>query len=220
MSEVPTATADAVAGRMDRIYRPQRHIYDLTRKYYLLGRDQLLSEMAVRPGETVLEIGCGTGRNLLHLARLYPGARLIGVEPSTAMLETARAAVARAGAPVMLRHGTAETLSPAVTGAPDGVDHLLFSYVLSMVDEPARAIDQALALCRKGAALHVVDFGAMSGLPRVARATLRAWLRWFHVVPRPDAGRHLAALAAAGVGTLERRTIGGGYAEMLRFRLS
>lgn len=219
MSEALPAMGHDVAGRMDRIYRPQRHIYDLTRKYYLLGRDRLLAEMAVRPGETVLEIGCGTGRNLLHLARLYPGARLIGIEPSAAMLETAQAAVARAGAPVTLVQGTAETLAPAAVGAPDGVDHVLFSYVLSMIDEPAAAIDRALALCRKGATLHVIDFGAMSGLPRMARAVLRAWLRWFHVVPRPDAARHVAALAASGAGTVEMRTIGHGYAELLRFRL-
>jgi S-adenosylmethionine-diacylgycerolhomoserine-N-methlytransferase len=216
---VPARAAD-VAGRMDRIYRPQRHIYDLTRKYYLLGRDRLLEEMAVRPGETVLEIGCGTARNLLQLARLYPAARLIGVEPSAAMLATARAAVARAKAPVTLLQGTAEALTPAAVGAPDGVDHVLFSYVLSMIDEPPLAIDRALALCRRGATLHVVDFGAMSGLPRVARAVLRAWLRWFHVVPRPDAARHLAGLAASGTGTLERRTIVYGYAETLRFRVS
>ena len=220
MSDAGRALADDAAGRMDRIYRPQRHIYDLTRKYYLLGRDRLLAEMAVRPGETVLEIGCGTGRNLLHLARLHPGARLIGVEPSAAMLETARAAVTRAGAPVVLLQGTAETLAPAAVGAPGGLDHVLFSYVLSMVDEPARAIDRAIALCRKGATLHLVDFGDLEGLPRPLQRALRAWLRWFHVVPRPDAGRHLTGLAVSGRGVLEKQRIARGYAEILRFRLS
>ena len=32
---------------MDRIYRHQRHIYDPTRKYYLLGRDRLIDGLAV-----------------------------------------------------------------------------------------------------------------------------------------------------------------------------
>ena len=50
---------------MDRLYRHQRHIYDLTRKYYLLGRDELIAELDPPPHGTVLEIGCGTGRNLL-----------------------------------------------------------------------------------------------------------------------------------------------------------
>ena len=55
--------------KMDRMYHLQRHFYDATRKYYLLGRDQLLRELNVRPGETVLEVGCGTGRNLVILAK-------------------------------------------------------------------------------------------------------------------------------------------------------
>ena len=53
---------------MDRMYRMQRYFYDVTRKYYLLGRDQLLEQMEVRAGEHVLEIGCGTARNLIALA--------------------------------------------------------------------------------------------------------------------------------------------------------
>ena len=57
---------------MDRIYWRQRHIYDLTRKYYLLGRDDLIDAVAARANGPVLEIGCGTGRNLIRLARLRP----------------------------------------------------------------------------------------------------------------------------------------------------
>ena len=51
-------------GLMDGVYRYQRHIYDLTRKYYLLGRDRLIADLAVPDGGTVLEIGCGTGRRV------------------------------------------------------------------------------------------------------------------------------------------------------------
>ncbi|HSO42957.1 MAG TPA: hypothetical protein VLR47_08995, partial [Rhodospirillales bacterium] len=72
-------TADVPpAVRMDRIYRHQRHLYDATRKYYLLGRDQLIADLAPPEGGTVLEIGCGTGRNLIAAARAYPSASLSG----------------------------------------------------------------------------------------------------------------------------------------------
>ena len=54
---------------MDGIYRYQRYIYDLTRKYYLLGRDRLLADLEPPDGGTILEIGCGTGRNLVLAAR-------------------------------------------------------------------------------------------------------------------------------------------------------
>ncbi len=57
--------------KMDGMYRRQRYFYDLTRKYYLLGRDRLIAEMHVRAGENILEVGCGTGRNLLILAKKH-----------------------------------------------------------------------------------------------------------------------------------------------------
>ncbi len=81
---------------MDRMYRLQRYFYDLTRKYYLLGRDRLLDEMDVSDGETVLEVGCGTARNLIILAKRRPTANLYGLDASNAMLETARAKIDRA----------------------------------------------------------------------------------------------------------------------------
>ena len=82
---------------MDRMYRRQRHIYDATRKYYLLGRDGAIAALAPLPGETVLEIGCGTGRNLISVARRFPSAAVYGLDVSSAMLATAHAAIDRAG---------------------------------------------------------------------------------------------------------------------------
>ena len=67
---------------MDAIYRYQRYIYDASRKYYLLGRDRMLEELAPAPGGTVLEIACGTGRNLIKAAGRYPDAiAAIGLSP-------------------------------------------------------------------------------------------------------------------------------------------
>jgi S-adenosylmethionine-diacylgycerolhomoserine-N-methlytransferase len=60
--------------RMNRMYRRQRHIYNGTRRYYLLGRDRLITSLRPDVGASVLEIGCGTGRNLVLAARLYPAA--------------------------------------------------------------------------------------------------------------------------------------------------
>ena len=81
------------AALMDRMYRRQRHIYDLSRKFYLLGRDEAIAGLDAGPGDRVLEIGCGTGRNLVKLARAYPEARLFGLDVSREMLASASAAV-------------------------------------------------------------------------------------------------------------------------------
>ena len=82
-----TDAASSTSELMDSIYRTQRHIYDLTRKYYLLGRDRLIRELAPPEDGCVLEVGCGTGRNLIKAARRYPRARFYGIDISEAMLE-------------------------------------------------------------------------------------------------------------------------------------
>src|SRR5882672_4221434 len=88
--------ADA-AVRMDRQYRWQRHVYDVTRSPYLLGRDELIAELNPPLGAHVLEIGCGTGRNLIRIARTYPGVECYGIDVSNVMLDSARRSIARAG---------------------------------------------------------------------------------------------------------------------------
>ena len=85
------------ADRMNRMYRRQRHIYDGTRRYYLLGRDELIAGLQPAPGASVLEIGCGTGRNLVSAARRHPDARFFGIDVSTEMLTSAISAISRHG---------------------------------------------------------------------------------------------------------------------------
>ena len=94
MAELATTSH---ASAMDRMYRYTRHIYDLTRKPYLLGRDRLIAELCLESGGSVLEMGCGTGRNLIAAARAYPKAELYGFDISEEMLKTAKAAVRSAG---------------------------------------------------------------------------------------------------------------------------
>ncbi len=67
---------------MNRIYRRQRHVYDVTRKFYLLGRDRLIHRLNPPAGGKVLEIGCGTARNLIVAARTYPDVQFFGIDIS------------------------------------------------------------------------------------------------------------------------------------------
>lgn len=211
--------ADTVR-RMERMYRPQRRLYDATRKYYLLGRDRLIRELGAAPGETVLEIGSGTGRNLVLLARAWPGTRLFGLEPAPAMLETASRALLRHGLDqrVRLVHGIAQTLDPARDlSLSQGLDHIVISYALSMIPRPQEVVRHALFCLRPGGTLHIVDFGQMQGLPAPAAWALRKWLARFEVTPSDAPGSLLSILAAQGQGRLGRSEIGGGYATLLRY---
>lgn len=104
--------------RMDRMYRYQRYVYDLTRKYYLFGRDRLIAELPAQSGEHACEVGCGTARNLIALAARFPETQFYGVDASAEILKTAAANVARQKfeSRIKLAVGLAQDVTPAVFG--------------------------------------------------------------------------------------------------------
>ncbi len=181
-----SATAHTHAELMDGVYRYQRHVYDLTRKYYLLGRDRLIEALDVPAGGTVLEIGCGTGRNLVKAARAFPQAEFCGLDISAEMLETASVTIDRRGLSgrVTLARGDAADFDPQALFGRPGFDRVLVSYSLSMIPEWRRTVAAALAAVNDGGSLHVVDFGRQERLPGWSKAALRGWLAKFHVSPR------------------------------------
>ena len=190
--------AETHAGLMDRTYRRQRYVYDFTRKYYLFGRDQLIRRLALAPGASLVEVGCGTARNLITIARAYPQARLYGLDASDAMLETAQAAICRAGLEhrITLMQGLAEDLT-AEQFAVEGFDSVLFSYSLSMIPDWRAALAAGAAALSPFGRLHVVDFGDLAGLGKLA-ATGHARLA-------EAVSRHAARGISLGAGTVCRK---------------
>ncbi len=175
---------------MDGMYRYQRHIYDMTRKYYLLGRDQTIRNLDVPAGGTLLEVGCGTGRNLA-LAHRVLSAR----HSSTAsifrqeMLISARKTFETKATRPDFRVADATAFTPREFGV-DGFDRILISYALSMIPDWECAIDAALAALnprRRAAHRRFRPAGRPAGL--VCASAARSWLRKFHVSPRASCGR-------------------------------
>jgi S-adenosylmethionine-diacylgycerolhomoserine-N-methlytransferase len=200
---------------MDAIYRNQRHFYDATRKYYLLGRDQLIADLQPPAGGAVLEIGCGTARNLIVAARRYPQARFYGFDISEAMLEKARAAVVRAGLDdrITLAKGDATVFCPRRLFGLDGFDRVFCSYTVSMIPGWEQAIAAGADALAQGGRLHVVDFGSQHALPEWFGRALHAWLAKFQVSPRADLGpvaRHVAHQRGL---LAEHRNLYRGYAQ-------
>jgi S-adenosylmethionine-diacylgycerolhomoserine-N-methlytransferase len=206
--------AGSHAALMDGVYRRQRHIYDLTRKYYLLGRDSMIAGLAVPDNGTVLELGCGTGRNIVLAARRYPRAHFFGLDISSAMLETASAAIAQgaAGAHVKLAQGDATAFDPQALFGEAAFDRVFLSYSLSMIPGWERAIAAALAALRPGGSLHIVDFGRQERLPLWFKGLLRSWLAKFHVLPRDSMAEALELESEQLGASLSFQTLYRGYA--------
>lgn len=208
------ADTETAAGHMDAIYRTQRHIYDLTRKYYLLGRDRLIAELNPPTGGKVLELGCGTGRNMILAARAHPSAKFYGIDISEEMLITARANVAKAGLSdrIKLAQGDASSVDTARVFGIAAFDRVFISYALSMIPPWRETAAHAMALTKPGGSLHVVDFGGQSQLPGWFRSGLRAWLAKFTVAPREDLEAVLAGVAKGAGGRLVFATLYRDYA--------
>ncbi|WP_068080779.1 class I SAM-dependent methyltransferase [Polycladidibacter stylochi] len=199
---------------MDSIYRHQRHIYDITRKYYLLGRDQLINELEVPNGGTALELGCGTGRNLIAASRKYPNAIFYGLDISEAMLEKAEEQIQRANLShrIHLAKADATNCNCFDVFGVDAFDRVFFSYSLSMIPPWKRALENATKLVKPGGALHLVDFGQQEELPKVFRSLLFRWLHKFHVEPRADLQDDLLYLRGQTEGELAFQSLYRGYA--------
>lgn len=193
-----TRSSEAHGGLMDAIYRNQRHIYDATRKYFLLGRDLLIADLAAGEGATVLEAACGTGRNLIVAARRYPKARFYGFDISAEMLKQARKNVEKAGLAdrIALAQGDATNFDPKAMFGVEAFDRIFLSYALSMIPPWRAAVGEASRHLAEDGALHVVDFGGQDSLPGWFRAGLVAWLAKFHVEPRADLEDVMRAAAA------------------------
>ena len=207
---------------MDRIYRWQRRfgIYDATRKYYLLGRDPLLVSLAPPPGGSVLEIGCGTGRNLVKAAGLYPQARFDGIDISQEMLTAAQAAIDGAGLNdrVRLARADAANFDPQSLFGQASYDRIFISYAVSMIPQWQRVMEAAVAGLSPGGELHIADFGDMQRLPRWFKRAVDTWLGWHHVTPRAELFEVSSDLAAAHGGTSEAHRLHRGFSWLVTIR--
>jgi ubiquinone/menaquinone biosynthesis C-methylase UbiE len=112
------------------------------KKFTKLG----LRQLNVQPGESVLEIGSGTGHALLALAAAVGGAgRVYGLDLSAGMLDVTRQRVRQAGlsARAALQQGDAV----ALPGASNSFDAILMSFTLELFDTPDLPV--VLAECRR-----------------------------------------------------------------------
>ncbi len=150
------AVQDERRRSIERYYRWHAGIYDLTRWTFLLGREALVREVAASfIPSSILEVGCGTGKNLEQLGRRFPRARLWGLDLSGDMLAVAEKKLKNL-APRL-------TLVQAAYDRPVGEGHffdlVVFSYALSMFNPGwEEALSAASLDLAPGGAIAVVDF--------------------------------------------------------------
>jgi len=128
----------------------------------------------VEPGETVLDIGCGAGTDLLLAARRAgPSGKAIGVDMTPAMLELAKRGALKAGfwQNTEVRRGIAEEL-PAET---ESVDVVISNGVLNLSPDKDRAFGEIYRVLRPGGRLYLADVVVQRELSLSARSDVDLW---------------------------------------------
>jgi len=153
-----------------RYYRLHAGIYDATRWSFLFGREELLRQVRCKSEPArILEVGCGTGRNLARLAHWFPAAELTGIDLSESMLAKARRRLGHVAQRVSLLHAAYEQ----PLGGDRGFDLIVASYALSMFNP---GWDAALRLMHDDLSpqgrVAIVDFHA---------SPLAGFQRWMHL---------------------------------------
>ncbi|MEU9103325.1 methyltransferase domain-containing protein [Streptomyces xanthophaeus] len=152
----------------------------------------------LRPGLSVLDVGCGPGTITADLAELVaPGGRVTAVDASADVVAQARAYAAERGLDGV-EFATADV--HALDFPDDSFDVVHAHQVLQHVGDPVRALREMRRVCRPGGivAARDADYAAMTWYP--AEPGLDDWLGLYRRVARanggePDAGRRLAAWA-------------------------
>ncbi|AUG48065.1 alkanonic acid methyltransferase [Haloarcula taiwanensis] len=116
-------------------------------------RDKTAEALALAPGDTVVEMGCGTGANVPALReRVDPSGRIVGVDVTRAMLERAREHAARTGGTV--HYVQADAARPPVREA----DAVLATFVAGIFEDPAAAVDAWCDSVAPGGRVALLNF--------------------------------------------------------------
>ncbi|MFI5755036.1 methyltransferase domain-containing protein [Streptomyces sp. NPDC051569] len=151
----------------------------------------------LRPGQDVLDVGCGPGTITADLAALVAPGTVTAVDASASVLDAAREAATTAGVD-NVRFAVADV--HALDFPDDSFDVVHAHQVLQHVGDPAHALREMRRVCRPGGvvAARDADYGAFTWFPDVP--ALADWRALYQRVARagggePDAGRRLLSWA-------------------------
>lgn len=177
--------------RLESFYGKQAEGYDDFRRRLLKGRQELCQTMPLQPGQTLIDMGGGTGANLEFLGeKLPPLKQAYLLDLSGSLLKVAQQRIqARGWNNVTTVEADATAWLP-----PEPVDAVTFSYSLTMIPDWFAAIDQAERMLKPGGLIGIVDFYVGRKYPDTGRAkhswsTRSFWPVWFgmdNVFPSPD----------------------------------
>jgi demethylmenaquinone methyltransferase/2-methoxy-6-polyprenyl-1,4-benzoquinol methylase len=135
------------ADRSPSAYQTEADLYDARTEQFHAYRDKVVDVLALKPGDSVVDVGCGTGLCFPSIEdRIGPDGAIIGIDESSEMLECAAKRVANAGwTNVTLIEAPAEKAQ-----LPIRADAAVFCAVHDILQSPA-ALENIFGQLRPGA---------------------------------------------------------------------
>lgn len=172
MDPIPSHTASKHGHEVEHYYQLHAPIYDLTRWSFLFGRESLLDIIPDLPSQpTILEIGCGTGKNIQRMEYHFPDAKIIGLDLSPEMLDKADQRLQRSKqVELKLERYNADSFDY------NSFDLILLSYSLTMFgDQTDMIFNPILEDLKPNGYIAVVDFNTSPF------NWFRRWMEFNHV---------------------------------------
>jgi ubiquinone/menaquinone biosynthesis C-methylase UbiE len=215
--KAPTTRGILVSGRVRQVDRLE-NMLSLGQQEAIL--ESTLSAAELSPGESLVDVGCGTGKLFFAAARMLGGApgaknRLLGIDATPGMIDLALERAREAGVKVEFQVGVAETL-PVPDGSADAVTSSYFFHHLPSEVKPV-ALREMWRVLAPGGRLVITDYGRARGLyGLIASIPMRAN---FYEYVRPQLGGELERIIAAeGLGEAETVALYLGYITVMRLR--
>lgn len=150
---------------IEHIYQKWAKVYDGLTPIYLLGnekrlRRETIDSLHLQPGQTVLDIACGTGRNFpMILEKIGPAGKLVGVDYTAAMLARAQLRVDRKG------WENVELIQSDAAGIDLGrnFDAALCTLAIGVIPDYRSALDRMVEHVKPGGRLAIGDAKRSSG---------------------------------------------------------
>src|ERR1700753_2863204 len=184
----PTVSQTSTVSRTDRTrehligtYRKKAGHYDFTSRLYPVPgypqraqRLRTVAALGLRPGDTVIDMACGTGLNFPLLQQAVgPGGRIVSVDLTDAMLARAQDRIKANG----WSNVSLEQADAVGDGSPAGADAILSTYALTQVPECAEVIAHGAAALAAGGRWAVLDLKVPGKTPawlaQLGTATVR-----------------------------------------------
>ena len=184
------------ASQTDSMQKETSLFYEVMSRYSQFGRKHLIEKLLAPRGGTVLELGCGTGRNLIAAARAYPSSQVFGVDSSEARLRVARSEIGKAGLRHRIHIAQADIVNfdPFATFGHESFDRVILSYCLSRTVDWERVLQHGMMLRSAGGVMVVMEFGQQERLPHFLRRILNLGLQKSHMDVRANLKGVLNAL--------------------------